>query len=315
MPTPTARLLDSDVQTQTIIRDHLVKIYQAQYKKFYSELHKRLRHTVLLPDGTWTGPASSRTRVLIQSMKKLKKELTALAPTVAAQTRPLDALVDRNTRAWLAAEAKKAPGYVATAGAASLAKDFSATLAATKVEEKIVAGAYKSLASRKQQSLKRSLQALETGGDVEARVYRGLIGKKGAHAELLERTRHLLHGGMQSGRNFNDLAFDLERNVWGVDFKRTGTHKGVLSAAKRLLRTEYQHAHNAQRYAIGEADPRATGYYISMDPTACPECVSEYSQRRFTYGKDEPSPPPLHPNCHCSVTGLIFAKPKIRAVA
>jgi len=317
MPTPTDRLLDSNYQTQKIIRDHLVDVYREQYKRFYRELHRRLLHTVLLPDGTYTGPESARTSILDVSMRRLQRELFKLSPTVAAQTRPLDALVDENTRAWLDKVAKKAPPWVA-ASSATLATEFKATLeVGTLVEKKILEGSYQSLARRgKVQSVKRSLQALRKGNDIEARVFRNLAyNPHGAHAALLDRTRRFLHEGLQSGRNFNELAMILEREIWGVDFAATGTHKGVLSAAKRLIVTEYQHAHNLERYNVGKNDPRVKKYEIQMDSGACPECVAAYAKRFFTYGGDEPPLPPKHPRCHCSLVDFGWEKPAIRDVA
>ena len=138
---------------------------------------------------------------------------------------------------------------------------------------------------------------------------------QGPHAALLDRTRRFLHEGLQSGRNFNELSMILEREVWGVQWEVTGTHKGVLAAAKRLIRTEYQHAHNLERYNVGKDDPRVKKYEIQMDPTACPECQAAYGQRFFTYGGDEPPMPPLHPNCHCSLVGFVYEKPGAKAMA
>lgn len=318
MPTPLERLLDSDYQSQKILRDHLVGIYKLQHKNFIRELRRRLKKTVLLPDGTWSGPAMARTRILINSLRKLEKELQAIAPTIAAQVRPLDALVNKNTLQWfdhLAAKAAKgvAEGVIEAKRATSaiqLAKTFRASLAeGSYVETKILEGAYKSLADRGQQSIKRTLQSLTRGNDIEAKVYQRLVGKKGAHDLLLQRMRTFLNEGMQSGRNFNELAMILEKEIWGVDWKATGTDKGVISTAKRLIRTEYQRAHNLRRYDVGVKDPNAVGYVMALDPEHCEWCGETYGQKRFMYGKNEPPLAPLHPNCHCSIVDYIFKKP------
>lgn len=71
-----------------------------------------------------------------------------------------------------------------------------------------------------------------------------------------------------------------------------------LSDSKRLVRTETIRVLNTA--CTNKAIERGyKTYHVLMEGDACPECQNEYTDKTFNLG--EGSPPPLHPNCKCTI--------------
>lgn len=286
MPTPADRILASEAVSEEIIRTRLFEIYRHQFVLLEKDLTARLKAVSKGLVG-WGGDSpAAQERALRGAIKSLKKRMlsTGLVNEVLAGTDGIDKTFIKASDTWVNAAAAAAPQWVKTS-VPDLAKQYRSYIdQGSLIEKKLREGAYKQ------------------GG-----IY-------SQHARCFEKTRAVLQRNLHAGKNYLHTMKDLETNVWGVDLKSlTAKHrKGVVASMKRLIRTEYQYAHNSSRQDLGQANPYVIGYYITLDGGACEVCEGLYGKRKFLYAEDEVYVPPSesHPNCFTGDTVIGTLNPE-----
>ena len=283
MPTPEARILASEQVTQAIIRYRLLGIYATQYNRFKADLLSRLRIKNL--GKAWGGAENPAfyARGIRDSMKWLEKEICShgfAKSTVESIGGMMDNAFIKENDAFLKLQAGAAPDWVKAATPDLYAQFKTYLTKGSLVESKLLEGAY----------------------------WKGGISSE--HAKLYERTRRYLQLNLKSRKNTVEILTDIEKNVWNIDYAKEGANPRALRWIKRLIRTEYQYAHNSARHDVARGDKRIIGYEIILAPGACDICVLEYGDGPYLYAKDGEKCPPSesHPNCHCTMGAFVWAR-------
>ena len=284
MPTPRERLLASEQVTDKIIRERLLEAYREIFERYKKDLKSRLdRYHVGAVWGGSDNPAIKAAmldKLLVGLQKRMGELDTAFFKAMDGK---LDESFLRGADRFIEHMAQKAPAWVGAS--APLADKWKAYIRkGTLVEQKLLEGAYKA-------------------GGIHSQ-----------HALLFEKTRAVLHANLNSGRSYWEIFTDIEKRVWGLDYTKTGANQGVMAWIKRLIRTEYQQAHNSARFDRAQAEPGIIGFTLLLDPQACPVCISAYGARNYffdrkhgpTMSESEIPPSGSHPNCHCTYGGDIW---------
>lgn len=301
MPTPQARIIASEKISDEIIKKRLLIIYKRQFEKLKEDLLDRLnKYSAFRIDGKTLWGGGENPAIAAGAIAKAMKDLQGLFSKLTKEVPGaidgrLDAAFLEQADAWLKTMAGKAPAWVKQT-TPNLANEWAGYLRKSSlVEQKLLEGAY-------------------AEGGIHS-----------IHARLYEKTRAVLTENLASGRSYNEIIAEVEKRVWGIDVAATGiVDQGALSWVKRLLRTEFQYAHNLARYEVGKSDSRIEGCYVYLENTACDLCQDELGGKPgetvlllwADIGGEENIPPAnTHPNCHCSFVGYAWVKPDIDLAA